>query len=396
MSRSRAMSSLPNVRRPSWAVLVLVVAGCQPKPARIELTTEPLGSQIEHRDGIDVPRGRVLDEDGKEIAGLTPSLEVNPPGIVEVRDGRLIPRNPGNVTVTLRAGGAVFEQAVRFRPPDRLDLRCQPRCEGKVGDTLNITLDVFSGKEPVFPDTAVLSVADSKVAMLRDGKLRFLGAGTTTITAQLGELTTTQSVSATNTVDKVVLKCPTVFQVVKAADGAEMDICYLLRGVGSTVRAQAFAGEELRLDERIRFDVLDNTVADVFEAGRLLPKKVGQTTLKASLASDGFVFGQMGLYVDDGDRYGRWVVFRNKQCRDPNEFTQVAYAWLPERETPMKLRCLNSTSISCLASGSAVARGVGRADDRSLTAWAEACCCVRFEATSTTTGLNGENVRYVP
>lgn len=388
-----------NIRRPpALSILVscalVVVVGCA-EPAKVELARQ-LPARLTDMTPVALPAVKVLDKAGAEI-DVAVDVSADPPGLVELRKGDdgvwlLTPRARGDVTLRFKAGNASKSVLLPIRPVTSLALRCVPSCRMAKGDTATVQATAYSGDELLLDLEPVVTVDDATIVSAEGAKLTALKEGSTTLRSAVGEAKGDVVVDVRAKADGVKITCPTVYTVSTADDGTKTDICYLTQGRPATVRAQVQAGGKASMDERISFDVLNKSVAEVTPGGQVIPRGIGQTAMKAGVVDNALVFGQIGLYVDQPRAYQRlfagrtyarlWVyggeqwLFYAPQCKEWQNFHAKAFANVPDAPEPLALHCQSAEAIACVAEASLGMTKAGMSSEKGLRGWLGPCCCV--------------------
>lgn len=365
------------------------------EPAKIELAGQ-LPVRVTDMNALTLPAARVLDKAGAELAKEA-EVTADPPGLVELRKGEdgawtVRPRARGDVTLRWKAGNASKSVLLALRPVTSLALRCVPSCRIAKGDNATVQATAYSGDELLLDLEPKLAIDDATIVSADGTKLTALKEGATTLRSAIGEAQGEVVVEVRAKADGVKIACPTVYTISTADDGSKTDVCYLTQGRPATFRAQVQAAGKSSMDERIAFDVLNKSVAEVSQGGQVIPRGIGQTALKAGLVDNSLVFGQMGLYVDApraaarfwaGRVVGRlWVyggeewLFYAPQCKEWPNFHSKAWANVPDAPEPLGLHCESAEAIACVAEASLGMSKAGLSSEKGLRGWLGPCCCV--------------------
>jgi hypothetical protein len=371
------------------------------EPAKIELKGE-LPVRVTDMTPLVLPAARVLDKSGAEIDAKA-DVTAEPPGLVELRQGddgvwTVTPRVRGDVTLRFKAGNASKSVLLALRPVTSLTLRCVPSCRIAKGDSAIVQATAYSGDELLLDLEPALQIDDATIVSADGSKLTALKEGATTLRSEMGEAKGDVVVEVRARADGVKIACPTVYTVSTADDGSKTDVCYLTQGRAATFRAQVQAGGKSSMDERIAFDVLNKSVAEVSPGGQVIPRAIGQTALKAGVVDNPLVFGQIGLYVDApraahrlfagrflrlGTAFARlWVyggeewVFIAPECKAWPNFHAKAFANVPDAPKPLALHCESAEAIACVAEASLGMSKAGLSSERGLRGWLGPCCCI--------------------
>ncbi len=365
------------------------------EPAKIELAGQ-LPVRVTDMSPVKLPPARVLDKAGAELSKAA-DVTADPPGLVELRQGEdgawtVTPRARGDVTLRWKAGNASKSVLLALRPVTSLALRCVPSCRIAKGDTATVQATAYSGDELLLDLEPKIVIDDATIVSAEGTKLTALKEGATTLRSTIGEAKGDVVVEVRPKADGVKIDCPTVYTVSTADDGSKTDVCYLTQGRPATFRAHVQAGGKASMDERIAFDVLNKSVAEVSQGGQVIPRGIGQTALKAGLVDNSLVFGQMGLYVDApraaqrlfaGRAFARlWVyggeqwLFYAPQCKQWQNFHARAFANVPDSPQPLGLHCESAEAIACVAEASLGMTKAGLSSEKGLRGWLGPCCCV--------------------
>lgn len=378
------------------AAFASVSVGCA-EPARIELAS-PLPARVVDMAPLTLPSARVLDKAGALLDGRGVDVTVDPPGLVELRQDEatdawvVIPRARGDVTVRWKAGNASHSALLPIRPVTSLALRCVPSCRIAIGDSASVQATAYSGDELLLDLEPKVIVDDLTVVAIEGSKLTALKEGATTLRSAIGEAKGDVVVEVRRKADGVKIHCPTVYTVSTADDGSKTDVCYLTQGRAAQFRAEVQAAGKKTMDERIAFDVLNKSVAEVSPGGQVIPRGIGQTALKAGIVDNALVFGQMGLYVDEPRAMARlfqgrplarlWAytgeqwVFYAPACKQWSSFHAKAFANVPDSPEPLGLHCESAEAIACVAEASLGMSKAGLQSEKGLRGWLGPCCCV--------------------
>lgn len=373
-------------------VALVALAGCA-KPSKIEVTGV-LPVNITELVPLSLPKAIIRDQDGNELPDAQPDISVAPPGLAEIKDGKLVPRAAGDVVVTWAIGnGKKVSQPLAIRPIDRVELRCVPSCRVAIGSVANVQATAYSGATPQLDVEVTLTSLSPDLLTVKDGKVIGKAKGDAKLEGRVGSLAVVENVEVRNVADGVDLRCPGIYTLTDVGDGTQLDVCYMTKGRSALMTAHAMAGPDAMPDERVSYDILNRQIADVGTDGTVVARAVGQTTMKAALSSNAFVYKQVSIYVDEPralERFwrmrprgmywsyasGRVYEFYSPACKDWKNFYTRAFARVPEKPEPQGIRCQSSEAVACVAEAASALTRRGWASTENFRAWLGPCCCI--------------------
>jgi hypothetical protein len=177
------------------ALLALLV-GCTPEPASIKFDGEAKVT-VNKLEAVPVLKATVLDADGKAI-DPQPALtwSVSPDTVAKLDGDKVSPVASGEATVAATVGAVKGTYAFVVALPDKVEIAGYTAGSAwPVGQSAQLTATVKAGDMAITGETVTWSSsADTIATVAADGTVAGVSAGTATITATSGALTSTVDV----------------------------------------------------------------------------------------------------------------------------------------------------------------------------------------------------------
>lgn len=173
------------------------VIGCA-TPTSIKIDGESKVT-VHNLDKVTLPKAEVLDQNGAAMEGQTISWEVTPPEVAALAgDNTAVePKADGSATVTAKSGTLTASMTLDVSLPDTVEIG-GIAADGAIlgiGQTATLTGTVKADGAAVDGQTVEFSSSDAAIAKVEGTTLTGVAAGTATITAKSGDLTSTVTVT---------------------------------------------------------------------------------------------------------------------------------------------------------------------------------------------------------
>jgi hypothetical protein len=169
----------------------LVLTGCAAGPASLSLDTAPTITAYE-RSEISLPSVRLMDGEGNPFTGKAPiAWSVQPPDIAVLTDGglALLPKAEGQATVTATAGTLSQSFDIKVVFPDELAITDgDTKRTITLGERAELEARVIDDAAGAVPVEIAWSSSDPGVALVDNGVVSAVTAGSATINATWGDL----------------------------------------------------------------------------------------------------------------------------------------------------------------------------------------------------------------
>ncbi|MEW5765842.1 MAG: Ig-like domain-containing protein [Acidobacteriota bacterium] len=236
------------------ALLFLAGLSCA-KPARIEVSP---GELVLRDTGASKSLNvTVLDKKGNALEKAELHFLSSAPDVAEVDgEGRVTARSSGDAVITVRAGEAVAQAAVRVRILSRLEIKAPEG--GVVGPSgsivpLTVTATTDRGEPGDLSDVTFTSSNPQIAAVDASGRLTVLGAGRVKIAAAAGK---TRAEVETD----VILESPVAVKVDEASQTVPL-------GGAAPLRYTVISDQGRPMRAEVRFDVVPQTTLSVTPDG---------------------------------------------------------------------------------------------------------------------------------
>ena len=258
--------------RPLLCLLLVGVSACARKPASIQVSPRKILLY-----GIDRSQrltSQVLDSKGQPVEGGPVTWTSSSADVATVDEsGRVVAKAEGKASVTATVGEISTNVPVEVVDAATIEsCRGGPFSVGPVGTNLALTAAVKNSKNQTVPLRPTWKSSDEKVVTVTpEGKLTSVGDGTSTITAQLGELTGAAEIKVMVR-DIARLEVRPATALVRVGDSQKFEIV-------------AFGPDGARLENAVaQFRSSNPTVATIDGAGVASGIAAGTATIHVDLA----------------------------------------------------------------------------------------------------------------
>jgi uncharacterized protein YjdB len=174
--------------------VAVVLAGCGPKPASIEVT--PASVAVNSADEAPTLTARVLDEAAQEIPNVQVAWTSSDPAVAAIdAAGKLAAKKSGEATVTVAAGEVKQDVIVKVALYTTIKIG-EPEATLKVGEVKPVTAQIMDEAGAPIDGKVEWKSADEAVAKIdAEGKLMAVAAGKTTVTATAKALTANMAIT---------------------------------------------------------------------------------------------------------------------------------------------------------------------------------------------------------
>jgi len=172
--------------------VLATLAGCGPDV--LEFASPPPTRILERGPLLSLPAVVAKKSDGTVVEGAKIDLEVLPTGVLLVRPEGISVVNRGEVTLTYTSGKAVLKHTLSVQLPTRVELRCLPSCSGAVGNETKLDTTVYSEEQVLADVQAACTTNKPDIAKVDGATLKFIAAGSATMTCKSGEAEITKPV----------------------------------------------------------------------------------------------------------------------------------------------------------------------------------------------------------